>query len=289
MVENRGRTTAVKRKAFRVESIMDCKLKTKSGLTLTEMAVVIAVMALLFGLGLPAVRVFLDSFESRSAGMNMISAALSSARAIAAKEQRYAGLRFQRDRSGRTYMIFIVNSPITIQTRRAPFQLYPMPYRYLAIKGIQPMKLPDILGIFGGDLDVNADTFITNDDFYDENKNIEVQKIKYLSTFTILFSPQGKLVRKYYMVLPNEDTSDGEYDPLYAGDVFSGQTLPESGLPLEADDYHIGSSRLSMNSLYIFDQREFENVEPQFRYDKLVANLHPFYINPYLGTIIQTD
>ena len=75
----------------------EMRIRTKqSAVTLTEMTVVIASVALLVGLGLPAIRAFHDSFESRSGARSMISAALASARAIAAKEQRYAGIRFQK-------------------------------------------------------------------------------------------------------------------------------------------------------------------------------------------------
>jgi Tfp pilus assembly protein FimT len=67
-----------------------------SGVTLTELAVVIATIALLTTIGLPAIRALLKSFESDSGARDMISAALSGARAIAAKEQRYAAFGFSR-------------------------------------------------------------------------------------------------------------------------------------------------------------------------------------------------
>ena len=59
-------------------------MKTKSkqsGLTLPEMVVVIATIALLVGFGLPAIRSLLNSFESQSGAKTMISASLASARA----------------------------------------------------------------------------------------------------------------------------------------------------------------------------------------------------------------
>ncbi len=63
------------------------KVKCKqSGITLTEMTVVIAIVAVFTVFGLPAIRAFFKSFESRGGAKAMISAALSSARAIAAKE-----------------------------------------------------------------------------------------------------------------------------------------------------------------------------------------------------------
>jgi Tfp pilus assembly protein FimT len=53
------------------------------GLTLIEMTLVIATIALLVGFGVPAVRVLIHSFQSESGTRSMIGAALSSARAMA--------------------------------------------------------------------------------------------------------------------------------------------------------------------------------------------------------------
>ena len=56
--------------------------RRQSGLTLTEMAVVVGVTALLAGLALPGVRMVMESFESGDSAASMISSALASARAL---------------------------------------------------------------------------------------------------------------------------------------------------------------------------------------------------------------
>ncbi|MHC4756688.1 MAG: prepilin-type N-terminal cleavage/methylation domain-containing protein, partial [Planctomycetota bacterium] len=66
--------------------------KRQSGVTFMEMTVVIAVVALLVGISIPAVRALRGSFESEGGTKVMINAALSAARAIAAKEHNYAGV-----------------------------------------------------------------------------------------------------------------------------------------------------------------------------------------------------
>ena len=76
-------------------------LKIAGGFSLSEMLVVISVIILLIGIGIPAARQITDSFESSAGLRNVISAALSNARAIATKNQKYAGLRFQQDQNGR--------------------------------------------------------------------------------------------------------------------------------------------------------------------------------------------
>jgi hypothetical protein len=116
----------------------------QSGRTLAEMVVVIATIVLLGGIGLPAIRSFLGSFESGTGAKPVISAALASARAIAAKEQRYAGIRFQKAYNpdapldplrADQYMVFIVQDPRIGA------------YFFRAVEGLQPMKLPDNLGV----------------------------------------------------------------------------------------------------------------------------------------------
>ncbi len=67
----------------------------QSGLSLMEMIVVIGGISLLVFFGMPAVRMLLRSFETESGTRSMIQAALSSARAIAARDYHYAGIRFQ--------------------------------------------------------------------------------------------------------------------------------------------------------------------------------------------------
>ena len=69
--------------------LMDCRAHKKSGLTLIEMTLVIATIALLAGFGLPALRSLVHSFESQSGTRSMISAALSSARSMAVRNQKY--------------------------------------------------------------------------------------------------------------------------------------------------------------------------------------------------------
>ena len=81
------------------------------GVTLSEVLVVVAAMVLLTVLAVPATRKIVASFESASGVRRVIAAALANARAIAAKEQCYAGVRFQQDLNGDQYMIFIIHDP----------------------------------------------------------------------------------------------------------------------------------------------------------------------------------
>ncbi len=123
-----------------------------------EMTVVVAAVALLAVLGLPAISAFLNSLASSGPTKAMISAALSSARAIAAKEHRYAGIRFQKayDPKGPLeavqYMIFIVHD--VAKTDRAN--------GFRAVEGLEPIRLPEAVGVM--DLRINGIDFVISVD-----------------------------------------------------------------------------------------------------------------------------
>ena len=59
------------------------RARRTTGLTLIEMTLVVATMALLMGFAVPAVRSLMTSFQTQSGVKSMIEAALSSARARA--------------------------------------------------------------------------------------------------------------------------------------------------------------------------------------------------------------
>ena len=146
------------------------KMKAKfkqSGLTLTEMTVVVASIVLLAAIALPAVRAFLNSFETESGAKTMISAALSSARAIALKERHSAGIRFQQDISGNQYMIFIIHDsdPEPDGTGLA--------YGFRAVEGLQPIKLPDSVGVMDMRLRTNPDPKYADDVPIDKDTQID--------------------------------------------------------------------------------------------------------------------
>jgi len=275
-------------------------MKTKSrqfGLTLPEMTVVIAIMALLAAIGLPAISALLNSFQTQSGAHNMISAALAGARAIAAKEQHYAGIRFQQDSTGNQYMIFIIHD--IEKTDLSP--------GFRAIEGLKPIKLPKTT--MAMDLRVRTNRTDASDTLNgplmathldDTNpinigpngKNVPVTDT---STFSIIFSPAGKLVMRDVRVRnkngiyrPNNSAAaTTSMDDLlnstqniinFKVGMFVQDDYPELGLGAEP----------SRNSFVICDRTKFVELNAQGRFNYL-NSLERININAYTGRIISSD
>ena len=117
------------------------------GMSLIETAVVLGIIATLAAISVPAIDSLVKSMTETKDVESVISAALSHARAIAAKEQKYAGLRFQfaydHNDPLKTdqYMIFIVHNPPTNQNP------YPNVNDFKAVENASPIKLPSAIAV----------------------------------------------------------------------------------------------------------------------------------------------
>jgi hypothetical protein len=263
----------------------------QSGRTLAEMAVVIAAIVLLGSFGLPAVRTFLGSFESGTGARPIISAALASARAVAAKEQQYAGIRFQKvyeptdPLKASQYMIFIVHD--FDNTGLAP--------GFRAVEGMKPIKLPDSLGVmdFMVRIDRRPDRFgaenpadrpIVVDDFDDP------VSLSDMASFSVVFSPTGKMVIHHVRVRNRE----GDYRPLNLNDsmddIFNSPeniTNFNTGMFIQDDYAELGFGvESSRNRFVIYDRNLFEKMNRAERFGYM-NGLEVIYINPYTGTMIE--
>ena len=267
-------------------------MKTKSrqsGISMTETVIVISTVVLLAVFGTPAVNSLLKSFESAGGTRVMISASFASARAIAAKEQRYVGVRFQKDLKGNQYMIFIVQDPALGA------------YFFRAVEGIKPIKLPDTVGV----MDLMVRTDHRPDRWGAENTDCESIKVEYLddnkyiidtTTFSIIFSPSGHLVIHDVRVR----NRDGVYQPNNGGppdeismdEVFNSPiniNIYKIGMFIQDDYAEMGlGAEPSRSKFIIYNKAEFEkkNRNERWSYLQELLNRGPIYINPYTGTII---
>lgn len=239
------------------------------------MTAVIAAMALLVSLAVPAIRAFFNSFECRSGARAMISAVLASARAIAAKEHRYAGIRFQQDLAGSQYIIFIVHD--FDKTGLAP--------GFRAVKGLKPIKLPDSMGVMDLKLGVGGDGSVLDTDVIDP-------WLTDTTTFSIIFSPSGKLVIHEVRVRNRDGrTDDGSNDDIFNTEnnvnagigMFYQDDYPELGLGPEPNK----RPESSRNSFIIYDRIGLAKLEPGEKRRNYLSGLEVIHINPYTGTMIN--
>ncbi len=271
-------------------------MKTKrrqSGLSLTEIAVIIATIALLVGLGVPAVRAFIKSFETGSSTKSIISGALFNARAIAAKEQKYAGVRFQQDLAGNQYVIFIVHEE--------PRKMGNLTTGFRAVKGLKPIKLPETVSVM--DLRYRPDLIVGGDGIIDsENEFSNPIVVTDTTTFSIIFSSSGRLVthpvrarNKDGVYRPNNDDPDPDKHSM--DDIFNSEyNVSVLGIGrFIQDDYRDNPDlglweEYSRNSFIIYEQKEFKRAyESGQGWSGYLSGLEPFYINAYMGTIIEQD
>ena len=273
--------------------------RKQAGVTLVEMTVVVAIAALMVGLTIPVANMLLNSFESESGAKSIISSALASARAIAAKEQRYAGIRFQKrydpanpdPLKASQYIIFIVKD-----------DLGNLANGFRAVDGIQPIKLPDSIGVMDLEIRTNwvdASMNGIGDRTINDNTLIDSPaEVNATSTFSIIFSPSGKIVTHVVTVrnrdgVPTPDNSDSRSYKHSMDDIFNSPTnITNYQIGMFAQDDYAGGgygSEFSRNNFIIYDTKKFKQVPYNNRWDGYLKQIaqKPVYINPYTGTIIN--
>lgn len=165
--------------------------KRQPGMTLTELLVVIAIMAILLGITVPTARHLMDSFKASTGVRYLINAALSNARAIAVRNQAYAGVRFQQGADGYTYMIFIVHDMEGTGYANG----------FRAVMGRKPMKLPEDVGILANTFSA-ASTNAENDTLIDG-----AGELSDACNFSVIFSNAGKLTIHPVQMNGSEESS----------------------------------------------------------------------------------
>ncbi len=279
--------------------------KRHKGFTLQEVLVAAAVVVIMMGIAIPATRQIMKSFRSEKGLRSVINAALTSARARAASESKYAGVRFQQDKNGRQYMIFIIeNSDPTY----IPSDDVALSCAFKAVDGVNPVKLPASVGVMSlkvrsdhANIDpdpANPEVDVTDailDNTFPANmldgKNINFTDA---TTFSIIFSPQGMLAMQPVLIwpkqpLPSNQTNDlkdsvfNNYNNVYDDDpenpaMFLMDAYPDRGLGQEK----------SRQQFVIFNKEDYDSAPVGSKYSEYIENLEPLYVSPYTGRIINT-
>ena len=295
------------------------KVRLQKGFSLSELLTVVAVMALLIGISVPASKALMDSVHSSAGLRTMVASSLTTARAIAIQEQKYAGVRFQSDTDGNQYMIFIINDDSAAPTM-AQISMDPditgtgLANGFRAIKGHEPIKLPgdgrlmDMTVRYCGTRDTgNPDAedprgYVLGSDG-DGTDDISVPvslkyPIEYMdaTTFSIVFSPAGKLVTHEVRVR-NRHGRINSSSYTSVDKTFNINTVVEADKALlYQDDYPDSADELGLGQEYsrksfvFFDNRRFNSYLETGDLVSLWTNylgfLEETYVNPYTGEIV---
>ena len=258
-------------------------------MTLTELLTVMAIMALLIGAAVPAARAIIDSFETSAGITTVISAALANARAIALKNSRYTGVRFQQNLRGNQYMILIEHNNLAGSPVNA----------FKAVQGRKPMRLPGNIGLMDMRIverDDSAYPIVATDWSIVADDRINDQfELNDTTSFSIIFSPSGKLTTRYAHMKnrdkepPGDDSSnDDVFNTLDNVDIYGiGQFVQ--------DDYWDDSLSLnygwgpedSRRGFVVYNKNDFNKVSPNRRWSDYLRYLEMLYVNPHSGRIIN--
>jgi len=242
----------------------------KTGFSITEVIVSMSIIAILAGIGLPAIKQVVKSFESASRLQDVVSAAMSNARAMAQARGQYIGLRFQCNAGGDQYMVFIEQDDTVWADG------------FKALAGRNPVRLPKR----GLVMDMHLRAAVgdpTDPSYVDIINDLQIdspQEVTDASTFCVIFSPEGKLVMHDVRIWQG------------AGDVFNIQAQVDAGngkLYIDDDPANGLGEETSRNHFIIVDKNKFNSLPAGQRYSRYLQslNVNAIYINPYTGELIS--
>ena len=178
-----------------------------------------------------------------------------------------------------------------------------MAHGFRAVEGMEPMKLPDSIGVMDSTIVIGRNVFnpanptqqVRLDDplFGGDARINDDFELTDTTTFSIIFSPSGKLVIHGVRVR----NRDGQSNDSSADDIFNTENNVSADIAMfYQDDYFnpppeggLGPEP-SRNSFIIYEKEEFRQVYEQGQaYSGYLYRLLPdaLYINPYTGTIIK--
>jgi prepilin-type N-terminal cleavage/methylation domain-containing protein len=270
----------------------------RKGFSLAEVLTTVVIIVILTLVSLPAINGFMDSMSSSGSVEVMINAALSNARAMAISQQRYVGIRFQKEYSSdevlksKQYLIFIES-----EEPKKMGNLTKGGYR--AIDGIKPIKLPENIEVT--DMIIGETETPVNDDAQILNNII----LSDMTAFSIVFSPEGSLVVKEIRAR-NKDGFIETGSKISSDEVFNTRFRVESkNSQFYQDDYYATSTvnngtvpdlgfgpELSRKWFFVYDKNEFirayRSGSPYSGYLNQIVQ-KPIYVSPYTGKLISTE
>ncbi len=223
------------------------------------------IVAAVIIIAIPTVGALQRSYQSSGVG-SMIAAALGNARALAAKEQKYAAVRFQP-----------AGDPCQSDPLKVPQYMITLIYNsepnntavsdslcFSYYKGLKPVKLPVeqiVLDMYSNNAAVADNTDIQSD-----------AQLTDAATFTIVFSPAGNLVQPEDVLVDRWHNND---------DVFN-----DAGAGMFVRDWQTERGR---NSFLICDRKKLAELPANDRYSRYLQrhkDEQMTYINAYTGSLM---
>ncbi len=153
----------------------------RSGFTLMEITVTVAIILLIMGISLPGiVRIFSAGADSQAS--NLLAAQLVVARSLAIQKATYVGVHVQMaDETARSNLANTCWTAIVVYEDDGSGN-----WGFVLPKGHQPRRMPGSMAF--GEL---STSFVQNNGDYKNIANLED-----FTTFTIVFDPSGAVVRR---------------------------------------------------------------------------------------------
>lgn len=262
--------------------------KTIRALTLTELLVIMSVMVILLAISIPTAKKLSESLENSAGTRSIISAAMSNARAIAVREQKYAGVRFQQDSAGRQYLVFIIHESDSSKMGGLANGFY-------AVPGRKPMALPGNVGLIATGTYSDTSTGTPGVIALDND-----QGMTNATTFSIVFNQSGKFVI-FPVQVRNKDGKPYTENPPSTDKIFNTKAQVDLGAAMftqDEDDYLIYglTKENSVSGFRIYDKRELAKAQavrptpkPWTAVPTGLSNLDTEFVNPYTGELVKKN
>lgn len=251
---------------------MRSRRNTIWGFTLTEMLVVMAIMTILMAVAIPAVKKLSASMEQSGGVKPLIEAALSNARAIAVREQKYAGVRFQMDATGKQFLIFIVHDPDASPDGTG------FANGFRVVDGRKPMALPENVGV------IAEEVYYSN--IYFQNP----AGVNDATAFSIVFSPSGQFVVHQVRVYSSDGLANSNDRVFNDENKFKNgfAQFRRDGLISDVDALAGFRQEYSVQRIIIYDKSEFEKHKNS-AWTLYLSGLNSEYISSYTGELIKKN
>jgi prepilin-type N-terminal cleavage/methylation domain-containing protein len=240
--------------------------KKIQAMTLTEILVVMSVMVILLAIAAPVARKLAQSLGESTGTRSIVSAAMANARAIAIREQKYAGVRFGQDSSGKQYLVLIIHDPAGTNLANG----------FRVVEGRKPMALPEKIGVIAGGT-------------YTDASLGTVAGMTNATTFSVIFSQAGKFVIHPVQVR-NKDGKIDTVSPPSTDKVFNVQSQVTSDYAMFIQDDYVSlglAKENSVPSFIIYEKKELDKVAASLRWSGYFSMLDKEFVNPYTGELVK--